>query len=60
VAREQPDPELVLQQADLPAERWLGDVQPVGGPAEAAELRDLQECPELPEIHGLDNNGISE
>ena len=40
---EQRYPELLFELADLVAERWLGDVQALGGPAEVELLRDRDE-----------------
>jgi hypothetical protein len=45
-AVQQLDPELALEQPDLPAHRRLRDVQLVGGAAEALGARDGNEVPE--------------
>jgi hypothetical protein len=44
-------PELVLERADLLAERWLRDVQPLGGAAEMQLLRDRDEVAKLAKFH---------
>ena len=50
VADEQLGAELVLQRADLPGQHRLGDVQPLGRPAEVQFLGDGDEVPELAEV----------
>jgi hypothetical protein len=51
VAGEECDLQLLLQHADLPAEGGLHDAQPVGGFAEAAQLRHLHKGRELAQVH---------
>ena len=45
-----PGAQLLLQAADLPAQRGLGDVQRFGGPAEVAVLGDGREVPDQAQI----------
>ena len=51
VAIEQARAQLPLQLFDRPAQRWLGDVQPLGGAAEMQLLGHRQEGPDLVDIH---------
>ena len=51
MTREQADAQLLLEQPHLTAERRLGDVQPVGRLAEAAELGDMDKGAKLGELH---------
>src|SRR5690606_28683841 len=48
---EQRDAELVLEVADLLAQRRLGSAQPRGGTREAQLFRDRHEITEMPELH---------
>src|SRR5579859_57162 len=48
---EELEPDLLLEVADLPAERGLGDEEPPGCAAEMALLRDCHEVPQMPEFH---------
>ena len=52
-AHEQRHAQLALEPADLLRERWLGQVQRLGGRAEGALLEGLAEVGELLEIHVL-------
>jgi hypothetical protein len=49
-ALEQLDAQLGLQLPDLPAQRGLGDVQPLCGAREVAVLRDRDEVAETPQV----------
>jgi hypothetical protein len=42
--------QLFLEQAHLPAERWLGDAEPLGGSRQGAQFRDLDEVAEALEV----------
>src|SRR5258705_11319446 len=54
-ALQQLDADLQLQITDLPAQRWLGRVQPpLGGVGEAAFLGHRNEIAQMPELHALD------
>jgi hypothetical protein len=48
---EQPHAELAFEPGDLLADRGLGDVQPLGGPAEVQLLRDGGEVRQLTKLH---------
>ena len=48
---QQREPELVLERADLLAQRRLGDVQALGGAAEVQLLRDRDEVAKLAQFH---------
>src|SRR5580700_6822235 len=51
-ARQQFRPDLVLQIANLPAERGLGSVEPaLGGGRQAAFLDHGHEIPQMPQLH---------
>src|SRR5690606_4540740 len=50
-ALEQPDPELVLQRAQLPAQPRLVDAEPGRGPGEVQLLREDDDVAELVQIH---------
>ena len=52
VAHEQCNPELVLQLPDMPAERRLGDVEPLGGSRDTGFLSHGEEGTQMAEIHG--------
>ena len=45
--------EFVLQRLDLAAKGGLSDIQPLGGGGDAAQLHDLDEVTELPNIHHM-------
>ena len=52
-ARQQLGPDLVLQIANLPAQRGLGGVEPaLGGGREAAFLGHGHEITQMPQLHG--------
>ena len=51
-AVEQPDPELLLELADLLADGGLRHVQALGGPAEMEFLSDGDEIPQVAKFHG--------
>ena len=53
VAQQQGLAQIGLQQPDLAAQRWLGNVQHAGGLAEAAQLGDMDEIVELAKVHGV-------
>lgn len=57
LAIEQRHPQLGLQIADLPAQRRLRDVQPLGGPAEVEGLRHGEEVAEVSKFHGPQGGG---
>jgi hypothetical protein len=48
---EEGDVEFPLQLPNLLGERWLRDVQSLGGPAEVQFLRDRAEVPEVTQFH---------
>src|SRR6185295_7533579 len=48
---EEADVEFPLQLPNLLGERWLRDVQSLGGPAEVQFLRDRAEVPEVTQFH---------
>ncbi len=50
-AQDQLEPDLVLELADLPAERRLGDAQLHGGFGKASRLGDIDEIAERSQIH---------
>src|SRR4051794_31478973 len=50
-AVEEPDAELLLELADLLADRRLGDVEPLRGAAEVQLFGDGDEVPEMAEFH---------
>jgi hypothetical protein len=52
VAVQQPHAELVLQRANVAAQRRLGDADPLGGLAHVAGLGDGDEVTQLAKIHG--------
>ncbi len=49
---EQRDAELILELLDVPAQRWLRDVEPLGGLGHAGFFRDGDERAQVAEIHG--------
>ncbi len=51
LAVEQLEAEFLLELLDLPAQRWLRDIEPFGRPGEAALLRHCDEILEVPKIH---------
>ena len=51
-SNEQRDAKLVFQLADVPAQGWLGDVEPLRCAGEAVLLRHGHERPQVPEVHG--------
>ena len=51
-AVEQRHPEFAFESGDRLGQRWLGDLQVVGGPAEAAVVDDRDEVLQLPGVHG--------
>jgi hypothetical protein len=53
VADKEFDPKLVLEQFDMATERRLGGAQPIRRLAQASELRDGPEGPQLFDIHPL-------
>src|ERR687891_2497217 len=52
-AVQEPHSQLLLELANLLADRRLGDMQPLRGPAEMQLLRDRLEVPEVPKFHVL-------
>ena len=52
-------PDLALQRRQLLAERGLGHVQDVGGLGQAADIDDLHEILQAPQIHGLPHQPAS-
>jgi len=51
-ARQQVSPDLVLQVAHLPAERWLGSVEPfLGGGCQTPFLDHGYEITQVPQLH---------
>jgi hypothetical protein len=48
---EEPDPELLLELANLLAERRLADVQALGRPPEMQVFRDGDDVAQVPELH---------
>jgi hypothetical protein len=52
-AIEQPDVQAGFQCLDLPAKSRLADVQPSGGPSEAASVDDGDERAQVSEVHRL-------
>ena len=51
--------ELALELADLLRQRRLGDVQPIGGPAEVQLLGDGPEVAKMPQLHRLRLSDLS-
>jgi len=51
VTAQQPGPQRGLQCGDLLAERWLGQVQPLGGAGEAQLVGDRHEVPQVAQMH---------
>lgn len=51
VADEEVEPKLALELADLPAQRRLGDVEPLGSAAEVQLVGNGNEVAEMPELH---------
>ena len=52
MADEERDAELILELLDVPAQRWLRDVQPLGGLGHAGFFGDGDERAQVAEIHG--------
>ena len=52
VPGEQPDRQLLFQHPDLSAERGLGDADPIGRLAQAAEVGDVDQGAKLGKLHG--------
>jgi hypothetical protein len=51
-------PELLLEPADLVAQGGLGDVQPLGGPAEVKFFSDGDEVLDEPQVQAFDRRNL--